>query len=510
MGKIKQLLQHIQAALEAESTKNDGAQINPSFLEDPKTKKELVLKSILDRSISICEEDLQRVEEDLASFFEEFKNEDYSNNLNNENYFRLLDLRDSSDARVVVIGDIHCDFFSLAALLLKLSVSKYEYFEKAFFVFLGDYLDRGALVFEHLLLLMDLKRILGDRLLMLKGNHELISYNAVKEELVSRVIPQDTCPVLNQFCSKNKKFLQSFGDYFKTLPVYVYLKVNEQNILLTHASIPRQIFLDSFSFDQDTGAISFDDIYLYKQHQFARNNTKDDSLTTFTTIVNDNILRVRNKILNDMIWGDPRTGNEKYQVSGRFEFGSSQFEDYVQKNNISRLFRSHEPEEYGYKSFYDDHLFTIFSTGGPQNNQTGYFNVYPAFAVINSDGNYFLEQSFIYKIELYNILDLVCDPFSEDFYNGNYIKDFKLNDEFYCTAEKALFIESLFSLIKKRFEEDLEEDSAQGQDELVPVQNEPENANANLCPCTEEEQDSSLVIEKESEGEELREKSNPE
>ena len=224
-----------------------------------------MLEAILKRSHEVQVDDLPQVEKELQAYFEEHKNGDYFSDLNSEDYYRLLDLRERPDARVVVVGDIHCDYKSLAALLLKVSVSPYDFFEKGLFVFMGDYLDRGAMLFEPLLLLMDLKRILGDRMIMLRGNHELISYNKESQLMEGHVVPQDSVPCLNEYCGDNKPFLEAFGNFYQTLPTYVYLKVKDQNVLLTHGGIPRQMFLDAFKFDQQTGAIAFERNFLYEE-----------------------------------------------------------------------------------------------------------------------------------------------------------------------------------------------------------------------------------------------------
>ena len=218
------------------------------------------------------------------------------------------------------------------------------------------------------------------------------------------------------------------------------MKVSSQNILLTHAAIPRQMFLDSFEYDQETGGIVYDDLFLFKQHQLARKEIANDSISTMSSMVNNKILKVRNFILNDMIWGDPSEDKEKYQVAGRFQFGSSQFEAYALKNNLTRLFRSHEPESDGYKSYYENRLYTIFSTGGSMNDQSGYEGVNPAIAVIKDNGDYFIENTFIYKFGLFNILDIISNLFSGEFFNGKKICNCSLNDDFYCTIEEALQI----------------------------------------------------------------------
>lgn len=451
MSKLNDLIQQVQAVLKGVQGVNEIEKCDGKFAQEAITKKEKVLKAICERGRAIMVDDLPWVEKDLLDFFNEYKNGDYFQDFHSEEYYRLLDLRERPDARIVVVGDIHCDYYSLAALLLKLSVSNYDYFENAYFVFLGDYLDRGAALFEPLLLLMDLKKILGDRMIMLRGNHELITYNEDQQELESRVLPQDTCPVLNDCCGENKEFLKAFGYFYKTLPTYVYLKVADQNILLTHAAVPRQIFYDSFKYDQDTGAIVFETSFLYEQNHEAQQQTSDDSVTSMTTILNSNLLKTRNKILNDMIWGDPSSDLEKYQVSGRYQFGSLQFDAYAQKNNLSRVFRSHEPVENGFEPFFDNRLYTVFSTGGSNNDHAGYGEVNPAFAVVKGDGSYFIENSYIYSVVLCDTIELVCNLFSNEFLKSKVYKKCALNEEFFCSEDVAMKVESIFSKITEGF-----------------------------------------------------------
>lgn len=451
MSRINILIEQVKQALTAKPSDECSLPDITAELKMPASKKQQVLQAVVKRAKAIMEEDLPWVERDLMAFFEENKNEDYFVDLTSEKYKLFLDLRGDTNSRTVVVGDIHCDFYALAAILLKLSTSTYDYFESGRIVFLGDYLDRGGCVFEHLLLLMDLKQILGNRMIMLKGNHEMIAYIDDSQELESRVMPQDTCPVLNQFCGDNKDFLKSFGDFFRTLPTYVYLKVADQNLVLTHAAVPRQMFLDDFKYDQKSGAIVFEKGYLHEQLESACTATSDNLMTTLKKTFNSNLLKVRNRILNDMIWGDPCRDQEKFQVAGRYQFGSLQFDAYAQKNQLARLFRSHEPVIDGYESFFDERLYTIFSTGGSQNDQAFYADINPAFAVIKGDGSYFIENSFVYKVELFGVIGLVCNLFSDEIIENKNTKHSSLNEEFYCSESEALKIEAMFARIKQGF-----------------------------------------------------------
>lgn len=487
MSKLTNLVLNIQAALEEQPVIKDRFVELPLQKEstgkeskkDSLTKKELVLEAVHRRSHEVQVDDLPQVEKEMLAYFEEFKNGNYFNDLKSEDYYRFLDLREQPEIRVVVVGDIHCDYKSLAALLFKLSVSPYDYFDKGLFVFMGDYLDRGAMLFEPLLLLMDLKRILGDRMIMLRGNHELISYNKENQLLEGRVVPQDSVPCLNEYCGENKAFLEAFGYFYQTLPTYVYLKVKNQNVLLTHGSIPRQMFLNVFRFDQETGAMKFERDFLYEEDRKVEKNIKDDSLKTKTSMLNANLLLIRNKILHDMIWGDPSNDEEKYQVAGRFQFGNKQFDAYAKKNNLSRVFRSHEPIEYGFKSFFNDRLFTIFSTGGSQNDQAGYADVQPAFAIVHADGNYQIENMYIYLLTICGAIDLIADICTEEFMGFKAFSKFALNEEFGCSAQQILWIQSLFADMNKGFAplegaEDMPEEDAVNTEPDEPIKTESE------------------------------------
>ena len=310
--------------------------------------------------------------EDLPAFREEMKR--FFDRQPQEPYYKLLDLRDEKkDRRIVVIGDTHCDFRSLAGIMEKLALSEYDYFENAWFVFLGDYLDRGRILFENLAVLMGFKQLLGDRCIFLKGNHELIEYNEDKGMLESRVYPAQSCPTLNDYCGEDKDFLRKFAAFYSNLPYYVLLKTQQGTDLLVHGGIPRDSYMDLFTISYDTGEMIV---------------SGGESL--------------RDNILNNMIWSDPRTDRFKMQGSAsRFEFGRDQFADFVAKNKIDRVFRSHEPVRNGVETFYDQHLFTIFSNGGEGNDDSNYDEVInPVFGIIGPEGNVRFESIFFKRISI--------------------------------------------------------------------------------------------------------------
>lgn len=402
----------------ADSNSNESAHKVPDWKsQDHKSVKEKVENAIQRSNITVQVEDLPEITQEMSAFFKEYKA---------DKYYELLDIVNRPDTRIVVVGDTHSDLTSLVHLLKKLLIaSDYDYFEKAYFVFLGDYLDRGDILFEYLRLLFDLKRILGDRCIFLKGNHELVYFS--DGQLKSRVRPSDTVETLNEYCRKFPEFMEAFADYFSSLTNYVLVKTRNKSILLVHGSIPKDVYVDRFALDHETGAMLFsaEKITINKQDKpvvesesifsdVIKNQEKDkvndsekNNNENETKVKGENIEdyskdnkveqeQLRREILYTMLWGDPVEVERRMQGGeARFEFGRLQFENFADKNKIDLLIRAHVPVSYGSESFFNGRLFTVFSSGGADNKDTYYQNVVdPAFGVIENDGNVIFENVF--------------------------------------------------------------------------------------------------------------------
>jgi serine/threonine-protein phosphatase 2B catalytic subunit len=85
---------------------------------------------------------------------------------------------------VVVVGDIHGQFYDLVHLIEKAgdpSVLNY--------VFLGDYVDRGIYSLECLMLLLAMKLTYPSRFYLMRGNHEsrtMTEYFTFREEVLEK------------------------------------------------------------------------------------------------------------------------------------------------------------------------------------------------------------------------------------------------------------------------------------------------------------------------------------
>ena len=162
---------------------------------------------------------------------------------------------------VIVVGDIHGQFYDLMKILNKggdPSQQKY--------VFLGDYVDRGAFSIECVLMLMAIKITCKTTVVMLRGNHEcrqLTSFFNFKQEcdvkydldIYDRVMEAfDSLPLA---CVINDRFLAVHGGISPDIVV-----MNSTLKLNRYKEPPRDgaicDFLWSDPCDKDKDAISID------------------------------------------------------------------------------------------------------------------------------------------------------------------------------------------------------------------------------------------------------------
>jgi serine/threonine-protein phosphatase 2B catalytic subunit len=204
---------------------------------------------------------------------------------------------------VVIIGDIHGQYYDLLKIL-ELGGK----FTEMNYLFLGDYVDRGAFSIEVLLLLYSIKLNFPSSVFLLRGNHEcrhLTSYFNFRAECLYKYDLELYDLVMNSFdylplaCLVNKRFLGLHGGISPNL-------------------------------------VSISDI-----EQFNRVSEP-----------------ARSGIFCDILWSDPldvtpQSCKQKYlpnSVRGcGYYFGGSAVRKFLRKNKLFSIIRAHEAQLEGYK-----------------------------------------------------------------------------------------------------------------------------------------------------------------
>ena len=264
--------------------------------------------------------------------------------------------------RVVIIGDIHSDFNSLSSILRKLAASSYDYLSKSIIIFCGDYCDRGRRPFETLRLLYALKTYMGERCILLKGNHEIIKYSC--SMLRPTFFPADTAVLMNRVLTPEVNNL--YYNYISRLPYFVSLTYQGKKYLICHGSIPRHDYAEYFNEDKLLEMVLPE---------------SDQS--------NEGIM------LSQMLWGDPGDNSSVFRGTEiRFEFSKNEFLEFMNKHGYEIMIRGHQPVDKGVMLCYNNKLISLFSSGGHGNIDSSYPDDVgsPSFLVLTEDGKMMFEK----------------------------------------------------------------------------------------------------------------------
>ncbi|MHA1149526.1 MAG: metallophosphoesterase [Promethearchaeota archaeon] len=215
--------------------------------------------------------------------------------------------------KIMVVGDLHGDLETLTQIINIFFKEKFEYL-----IFLGDYVDRGAQQVEVINVLFFYKKIMPSRIILIRGNHE--------DPIINRQFGfYDEVRIKFK---DNKLLFRLYNQAFSHLPLAV---ITWNHIFCVHAGIPE-------------GLENIEDINNLPNIQ--------ESIT--------------HPITKQLLWNDPkeRVKEFKYSVRGPGikRFGKGAFLDFIEKNKIKHIIRSHEKFKEGYKSYFDDKLLSIFSS----------------------------------------------------------------------------------------------------------------------------------------------------
>ena len=230
------------------------------------------------------------------------------------------------EAPIVICGDIHGQYSDLLRIFSFLG-----YPPKTRYLFLGDYVDRGAQSIETLCLLYALKLKYPDHVYLLRGNHEDASLNRVYGFY-------DECKR-----KYNVKLWRTFVDTFNALPVAGLVG---EKILCMHGGLSPDL----------------------------------EKISQIETVERPSKIP-ESGIMCDLLWADPEKDMNGWDENDRgisYIFGADVVKNFVKRNNIDLVCRAHQVVEDGYEFFADRSLITIFSAPNYNNefeNAAGMLNV---------------------------------------------------------------------------------------------------------------------------------------
>ncbi len=134
------------------------------------------------------------------------------------------------EKRTLIITDLHGCYDECRELLDKMAFDE----ENDTLINLGDTIDRGPKIYETFVFLRDLKERMGERLVLIRGNHEQMMLDACAEGGRSRDLWYYNSGEKTVFSFlHNKHRVQEFLDWYEAMPYYYAA----ENFNCVHASL---------------------------------------------------------------------------------------------------------------------------------------------------------------------------------------------------------------------------------------------------------------------------------
>ena len=223
---------------------------------------------------------------------------------------------------LAVISDLHGDSKSLFRFLSEIRYEGFLSNRMNKLVFLGDYVDRGSDSVGVMYTVCHLKCTYPDSVVLMRGNHEA----PAEFPFSSNDLP---CEIEERFGSSGKEVYQKLLSMFKLLTLATVVR---QRLLLVHGGLP----------------------------------TEDSAIATFReSIANAQENQVRSRVLEELLWNDPREieAQPGWEMSRRGlgrHFGSGISRKWLQAFGTKAIVRGHEPCQ-GFRLDHDNILMTLFS-----------------------------------------------------------------------------------------------------------------------------------------------------
>ena len=235
----------------------------------------------------------------------------------------LLELNIDGEDTLVVVGDVHGQFFDTTHHILSQQYDKPEGSPDRRFLFLGDYVDRGPQGVEMIMLLFALKIEYPGRIFLLRGNHE--------ESQTSRIYG-----FLFEVRSKfnDVSVWAKFNEVFCYLPLAALVTAGEHRFMAVHGGLsPTLAGIEAISGIERTDYGSLLD------------NASSD-------------------IVDGLLWSDPSDLFPRFARNERgcgYLFGTAATSDFCEQNKLDFICRAHQMTLPGYCWTHENKCLTLFS-----------------------------------------------------------------------------------------------------------------------------------------------------
>ena len=270
-----------------------------------------------------------------------------------------------------VFGDIHGNYHDLSQFSQSTGLLRTAEIVPSSFLFLGDYVDRGAYSVEVVTFLFAMKCVYPNKVFMLRGNHEIKSVNSTTE---GSLMSQCTA---KYFLPRGDELYSMINDVFEHMPLCAVI---DGNIFCAHGGIPRVSDPEWFAKAVPPGMSLLDYI-----EQIPR-----PPAPKFFPVNGD----FAATCAYDLMWQDPGTAaemefermcatrdcpdvlpfwnmyppnfcpnyNRDRRKKNPGKFNEAALEHFFRVTGCTKLFRAHECFDEGVEPFHNDAVFTVFSS----------------------------------------------------------------------------------------------------------------------------------------------------
>ena len=259
--------------------------------------------------------------------------------ISNKNKSTKQQQEEENDVKISVCGDTHGQFYDVLNIFRKFGKVSHQHT----YLFNGDFVDRGSWSCEVAILFYCLKILYPKNFYLNRGNHETDNMNKMYGF-------EDECKY-----KYSQRIFNMFSKSFESLPLATLMN---GGYLVMHGGLPK---------DSESTLDDFRSIDRFKQPP-------------------------REGLFMDLLWSDPQIANG-FGPSQRglgYSFGPDITAQYLERNNLKKVFRSHEVRMDGMDLEHNKKLITVFSAPNycdSQGNKGAIIHVVPGKGKIDVNGN---------------------------------------------------------------------------------------------------------------------------